>query len=341
VRRRSKWDDQGDGIAPAIGVHPGVTPAGAVGAGLPMGPAGTPQAMQPAAPSLADVKVLTIPARQKGGLIGIGGESIARIRQASGANIKIDHKDGDQVATITITGNIAVAEQLIQERLTEQYRDGWATKIMDVDPALVGALIGPGGSNLRNIFEATGCKIKFIQATEVDPTAPAGKQVASLRGPPERMHEGEEALLRSMQEVSQAPTWTAKGLPLGKGSGGFAGWSSDNPWAASSRMPPRGSKAIPCRFHLKMPGMCKNGDACPFSHDPAVIAAALGMPVNGPVRAPTMKTELCRYFLAGACARGASCAYAHGEEEMRLTSAQRRAGCGEKRSFSEAFQMPG
>lgn len=29
---------------------------------------------------------------------------------------------------------------------------------------MVGHIIGPGGANLRHIFDTTGCKIKFIQA---------------------------------------------------------------------------------------------------------------------------------------------------------------------------------
>lgn len=32
-----------------------------------------------------------------------------------------DHQGGDYLATITISGNVAVAEQLINERLNEQY----------------------------------------------------------------------------------------------------------------------------------------------------------------------------------------------------------------------------
>ena len=46
---------------------------------------------------------------------------------------------------------------------------------------------------------------------------------------------------------------------------------------------------------------------------------------------------MCRYFEIGQCARGASCSYAHGTNELRvaLTAAQQNAG-GVKRSFSEA-----
>ena len=50
---------------------------------------------------------------------------------------------------------------------------------------------------------------------------------------------------------------------------------------------------------------------------------------------------MCRYFEIGQCARGASCSYAHGEQDLRigLTAAQQNAG-GVKRSFSEAGNGP-
>lgn len=277
---------------------------------------------------MPEVKVIQIPAKQKGGLIGVGGEAIARIRQASGASIKIDHQGGDYLATITISGNVAVAEQLINERLNEQYhpRDGWASKVVDVDPAMVGHIIGPGGANLRHIFDTTGCKIKFIQATEVDPMAMPGKQVACVRGPPDRLWEGEEALVKKIRDIESkkaAPAPVASpGRPLGlggyapsghaspalgnspggkgmaKGLGGYLSRPTENQWTGSrsDRGPPppvRGGKVIPCRFHLKNPGMCKNGEACPFSHDASVIAAALGIaaPMINP-NAPTYKTTI-------------------------------------------------
>ncbi|CAJ1329445.1 unnamed protein product, partial [Effrenium voratum] len=241
-----------------------------------------------------------------------------------------EHQSGDYLCTITITGNVVLAEQLIHERLAEQYqpRDGWASKIVDVDPTVVGQVIGPGGANLRHIFDTTGCKIKFIQAAEVDPMAMPGKQVACIRGPPDRLHEGEEALRKKIRDVESrrsAPMMRPP-MPMGKGVkglGGYVGMPAD-PWAMAGmpRGPPpgpvKGGKVIPCRFHLKTPGMCKNGASCPFSHDPAVIAAALGMAApNINPNAPTYKTTMCRYFEIGQCARGASCSYAHGDHELR------------------------
>eukprot|EP00438_Fugacium_kawagutii_P008643 Skav226173 [mRNA] locus=scaffold1708:59814:60848:- [translate_table: standard] len=324
---------------------------------------------------MSEVKVIQIPAKQKGGLIGKKGEAIARIRQATGSGIKIEHQDGDYLATVTISGNVALAEQLINERLREQFhpRDEWAQKVIDVDPSIVGHIIGPGGANLRHIFDTTGCKIKFLQAAELDPRADPGRQVACVRGPLDRLREGEEALLRKIRDAEsrkrpepehrmpmaamamamsmRPPMPGGKGAPAPekpKGPPTLGGYLPTQPsgqqaWPQARRPPPavKGGEVIPCRFHLKTPGLCKNGNACPFSHDPAVIAAALGM--TGPgldPNAPTYKTTMCRYFQIGQCARGASCSYAHGDQDLRigLTAAQQNAG-GVKRNFTEAFQV--
>jgi len=342
------------------------------------------QQSQPASNLMSEVKVIQIPAKQKGGLIGKKGEAIARIRQATGSAIKIEHQDGDYLATVTISGNVDMAELLINERLREQFhpRDEWAQKNIDVDPSIVGHIIGPGGANLRHIFDTTGCKIKFLQAMEVDPMALPGRQVACVRGPPDRLREGEEALLRKMREAESrrrpepelprmamrppmmgapmmgahmGPMMGGKGMPMApKGPPTLGGYlptqpQSDSQPSANSQAAPgpvpgpvKGGKVIPCRFHLKTPGLCKNGDACPFSHDPTVIAAALGRSGPSPMmspNAPAYKTTMCRYFEIGQCARGASCSYAHGTNELRvaLTAAQQNAG-GVKRSFSEAFR---
>lgn len=60
------------------------------------------------------------------------------------------------------------------------------------------------------------------EATELDPSALPGKQVALIRGPPERLREGEEALMRKIREVESqklAPITMVPGQALGKGLG--------------------------------------------------------------------------------------------------------------------------
>merc|ERR1719221_1078424 len=52
------------------------------------------------------------------------------------------------------------------------------------------------------------------------------------------------------------------------------------PAVEASRRPPAGPPSknpnIPCKFHMRRAGSCRNGLECPFSHDPYLIAAALG-----------------------------------------------------------------
>jgi len=152
-------------------------------------------------------KVLTIPAMHKGALIGKGGEAISAIRNASAAEIHIKHTEGESLVTVTICGsNIELAEKLIGERLANSGRSveaGWESKIVDVPQEFIGPTIGNGGCNLREMQERTGCRFKFIQASEVDPSAAAGKQVACIRGPPDKINAGEKALLEKVAEVQQ------------------------------------------------------------------------------------------------------------------------------------------
>jgi len=57
----------------------------------------------------------------------------------------------------------------------------------------------------------------------------------------------------------------------------------------------RSDKLIPCSFYQKL-GRCNNGDACRFSHDIEII-----------------KTDVCKFYLTGACLKGKNCIYYHGE----------------------------
>mmetsp|Transcript_71924 Transcript_71924/g.114067 ORF Transcript_71924/g.114067 Transcript_71924/m.114067 type:complete len:149 (-) Transcript_71924:22-468(-) len=110
-----------------------------------------------------------------------------------------------------------------------------------------------------------------------------------------------------------------KGMPMGmpmapKGPPTLGGYlptqPSDGQASANSQAAGlKGGKATPCRGAMMSPN------------------------------APAYKTTMCRYFEIGQCARGASCSYAHGTNELRvaLTAAQQNAG-GVKRSFSEAFR---
>jgi len=139
-------------------------------------------------------------------LIGKGGAAITAIRQASMSEVKVSHSEGEPMATVTITGNVALAEKLITEHLTEARRPKsvqWEVRLLDVPQELVGQTIGPGGSNLREMKDKSGCQIAFVQARDFDETAPEGKQLARIKGPPEKVPEAERLLIEKVQEVQQ------------------------------------------------------------------------------------------------------------------------------------------
>ena len=52
------------------------------------------------------------------------------------------------------------------------------------DPSIVGHIIGPGGANLRHIFDTTGCKIKFVQelTSQITRRAVSGSNVLEADG---------------------------------------------------------------------------------------------------------------------------------------------------------------
>lgn len=184
-RKKSKWDQEGP--LPAVSSSSTSLP----------GFHASQLARTVAIPS-STFKVLTIPATKKGALIGKNGEHITLIRHQTGAEIKISHTDGDPYATVSISGNVELVERLIAERLAESERNRpgqWEMKIVDVPQELIGQTIGPGGCNLRSMSEQSGCRIKFVPAVEVDTQAPAGKQVAVIRGPPERLGLGQQVLM--------------------------------------------------------------------------------------------------------------------------------------------------
>mmetsp|Transcript_70368 Transcript_70368/g.209789 ORF Transcript_70368/g.209789 Transcript_70368/m.209789 type:complete len:150 (+) Transcript_70368:1-450(+) len=101
---------------------------------------------------------------------------------------------------------------------------------------------------------------------------------------------------------------------------GMANWCMDmwNSWwwggwpGGGKKKPP-----IPCKFQMR--GFCRNAERCTFSHDPDVIAAALGdgSSSNMELWDPGYKMTYCKYWDSGKCTRGATCTFAHGIDELR------------------------
>eukprot|EP00931_Biecheleriopsis_adriatica_P077786 TRINITY_DN51283_c0_g1_i1.p1 TRINITY_DN51283_c0_g1~~TRINITY_DN51283_c0_g1_i1.p1 ORF type:complete len:350 (-),score=70.37 TRINITY_DN51283_c0_g1_i1:79-1098(-) len=193
-QKRSRWDTPEEHAAPS---HPQAYAAGR----MEVAPADKGKGGKKGKAKLS-TKVMTITADQKGGIIGHRGESINKIRDQSGSIIKVEHEPGDETATITMTGNVELAERLIKARLIEMQtepREEWPMKFIDVEQGIVGLVIGPGGSNLREMEAKSGCFVRFIKATEYDPHAPVGKQVCNIKGPPEKIPYAEQLLLQQVE----------------------------------------------------------------------------------------------------------------------------------------------
>ena len=66
-----------------------------------------------------------------------------------------------------------------------------------------------------------------------------------------------------------------------------------------------------CHFFVR--GICKKGDACPFSHaaSPQVESPSRESTAPSPAPQDTRAFVPCKYFLRGQCGKGKECAYAH------------------------------
>mmetsp|Transcript_81501 Transcript_81501/g.189289 ORF Transcript_81501/g.189289 Transcript_81501/m.189289 type:complete len:214 (+) Transcript_81501:506-1147(+) len=120
----SKWDDPGADkvVAPAVAPTGAPVPNRAQGIAWPSS-SGCDTTQHPVvAPTLKVAspfyRFLTIPVSHVGHLIGPRGACITNIRQASGADIKIDQPGGKLYATVAISGKgVDAAERLIYEKL--------------------------------------------------------------------------------------------------------------------------------------------------------------------------------------------------------------------------------
>eukprot|EP00927_Polykrikos_kofoidii_P035570 TRINITY_DN30127_c0_g1_i2.p1 TRINITY_DN30127_c0_g1~~TRINITY_DN30127_c0_g1_i2.p1 ORF type:complete len:554 (+),score=127.85 TRINITY_DN30127_c0_g1_i2:116-1663(+) len=311
--KRTRWDESVDTLPPLLGTPDATS---------------TTQQQLNVAPGLtlkngvtvwADaakmLKELQIPSTQKGALIGRGGEFINLVRRESKAAVKVSHDDGEPITVVELKGRpeeVEKAETMINNRMTEQSQPGvkWEMKAIDVPKELIGDTIGQGGSNLHQMASMSECRIKFVQATEIEEGAEPGKQVCVIRGPPDKIAYAEFLLTEKVAEVQFAHEQ--------KRAHGY--FNSPAPVGPLPQKKGKGAVTVPCRFHMRRAGSCKNGDWCNFSHDPSLIAAALGESISEDLpiaQAPEYKATYCRFFEFGRCTRGATCVFAHGLDDLR------------------------
>lgn len=136
------------------------------------------------------MKIVQIPLNCEGRIIGKGGVEINRMRNESKANIQVKHEDGDTLATVCIKGTpaqIEHAEVLIFECIKAGRPKEWEQRTLEVPSDCIGEAIGKAGRNLQEMCERSECKIKFINANELDAYAQAGMQLCVIRGPPDKI----------------------------------------------------------------------------------------------------------------------------------------------------------
>lgn len=103
-RRRTKWDDSGDGKPNVPDWLQDLVPR--------------PEPKAPPGITPDKFKVLMMDAQQLRALIGRGGETSQDIRNKSGAEIKVDAGPSDGIGRVTIVGEVELCEKLIREILT-------------------------------------------------------------------------------------------------------------------------------------------------------------------------------------------------------------------------------
>ena len=117
-------------------------------------------------------EVVEVPDKRIGWIIGTGGARITEIKAQSGAQIHID-PPGSDMRKVTVWGvpaAVSVAVNLIRVSLTSTGRDQPGQKqeaqlTLEVKDSQVGAIIGRGGTNIKELRTRSMCEI-WIEAVD-------------------------------------------------------------------------------------------------------------------------------------------------------------------------------
>lgn len=143
---------------------------------------------EPGAP--IEERIMEVPARFKGHLLGLHGTTIETIRQTSGV-IKChmqEKRDVDRWGPIhvQILGThecVEACARLINGVLVGDHTGiGHSTTIVNIDPSVVGKIMGHKGQTIKELTETTGCYIEIQQYPEQGVTD--GQPRLFIAGPP-------------------------------------------------------------------------------------------------------------------------------------------------------------
>lgn len=228
-------------------------------------------------------------------LIGKAGMKIALIRKNTGADITIRQgRPEDEFSKVVVVGtarSVAAAEAAIWETLGMEA--GSNIKEFEIPAEFVSAIIGPGGSYIKQMREQAG----GVQIGVRIPDPPETGVHKVMIGPavPEKLEFAAKLVSDRIAAYRQEclATLSAPG---------------------SSKL-----KAIPCKFN--MAGTCKKGELCPFSHDDLA-----DWPMDPDNRADSLarlnasgaghlRSIPCKFFAEGKCRKGETCSFSHAKAE--------------------------
>eukprot|EP00931_Biecheleriopsis_adriatica_P107148 TRINITY_DN81486_c0_g1_i1.p1 TRINITY_DN81486_c0_g1~~TRINITY_DN81486_c0_g1_i1.p1 ORF type:complete len:511 (-),score=96.41 TRINITY_DN81486_c0_g1_i1:52-1398(-) len=163
-------------------------------------------AADPMHPAAWTVVRIPIPAIRQGRFIGNGGENIKAFRKESGAEIHVRTENTESGGAEAEVSGHPVAVQRGEQLIRDWLGGANSTKMIDIPKEYVGAMIGAGGRNLREMGAKTDCKIFIKKATEFDVAADPGKSVCVIVGPSHRIPHAEELVWAKVAEVQQVQT---------------------------------------------------------------------------------------------------------------------------------------
>jgi len=162
--------------------------AGALGAGA--NPAGSHSAFEQDGPK--EERIIEVPARKKGHLLGLHGQTIEKIRQTSGVikcHIQADRTQNDKTGSISvqifgIRERVEVCADLVQRVVAGDHSGiGHATDVVFVDTAKVGRLRGDRWQVINALKDLTKCYLDILQGPEAG--VPPGEAQLFMAGPPD------------------------------------------------------------------------------------------------------------------------------------------------------------
>lgn len=138
-----------------------------------------------------EARIVNLPARFKSHLLGLKGQTIELIRTVSGVSRCHIQEKGDVGRTGTIHVELVGAQSQVEacEKLIQGivYGDhsgiGHLTQYINIDPTVVGKMMGKQGGTVRELTELTGCYIEIQQYPEQG--VYDGQPRLFLAGPPE------------------------------------------------------------------------------------------------------------------------------------------------------------